>query len=784
MNCGAGESFPLGFRIAYSQNFTSCLEGVLHWAAKAEGNWNNRLVLSFDLCDEVFRMIKMPNDLESARFDITTSVFGGFLSLLCEDNVDRASKSCSIWIMKEYGVVDSWYKYVKIDLTGGITGVIGIRKNGHVLLEGDSPLHWELSSYEPRNKEIKKLGIHGTLGHFHVDTYEENLILLNKTDAPVSRRGRKRKDSTQSLMEAQALVTDVKRLKYEVVVLQERVEGKIKVACEVVAKMGPQQLAEVRAKLQSYSSQIQPKDVHGNKEINSTRLTATSQDSVANDCDVAEKFSHDRVLSRSESVKGKHVNGGTSASQGFCSKDCSLDKDLEFLRKAKAEYAGMLEKCLLAKINMEKWLDVVNVVVVRWLIMMVPHDEMIIANEDSSDINLEGCARIVVDEAWKKYDLKAAQLQAAAWVAFDDGNMRMAQGSLAKFSVSVMQRPGPVLRRCDRWCLVHGIQRVDRWVLSFDLSDEVFKMIPLPNELASARFDIRTSVFGGLPSLLCDDDCDRANKYCSIWIMKEYGVADSCYNHINYALRGGEGLLLDNEDRWVLSFDLSDEVFKMIPLPNELASARFDIRTSVFGGLPSLLCDDDCDRANKYCSIWIMKEYGVADSCYNRINYALRGGEGLLLDNEVWRNVQNWEEETNSTRLTSTSQNLVARDCDVAEKLSHSRILGSGVVIWSLVLSGRSLVMLESLWSVCCDAVDAGVLLLDVVDVIVYIHFAGACDGCRIGGLSLWQHYDEETNSTRRTSTSQNLVARDCDVAEKLSHSRILGSGENVRAII
>ncbi|XP_058189817.1 F-box/kelch-repeat protein At3g23880-like [Rhododendron vialii] len=120
MNRGAGESFPLGFRIAYSQNFTSCLEGVLHWAAKAKGNWNNRLVLSFDLCVEVFKTIKMPNGLESARFDITTSVFGGFLSLLCEDNVDRANKSCSIWIMKEYGVVDSWYKYVKIDLTGGM----------------------------------------------------------------------------------------------------------------------------------------------------------------------------------------------------------------------------------------------------------------------------------------------------------------------------------------------------------------------------------------------------------------------------------------------------------------------------------------------------------------------------------------------------------------------------------------------------------------------------------------------------------------------------------------
>ncbi|XP_058189819.1 uncharacterized protein LOC131307364 [Rhododendron vialii] len=110
--------------------------------------------------------------------------------------------------MKEYGVVDSWYKYAKVDITGEILRVVGIRKNGHILLEAKAKgnwKHWELSSYDPLNKEIKQLG---TLGvHFHVVTYEENLILLNKpndpvlietnkTNDPMSRMGwnRKRKD--------------------------------------------------------------------------------------------------------------------------------------------------------------------------------------------------------------------------------------------------------------------------------------------------------------------------------------------------------------------------------------------------------------------------------------------------------------------------------------------------------------------------------------------------------------------------------------------------------------
>lgn len=114
--------------------------------------------------------------------EFRTIVFKGLLSVLWYDLSDHANKFCSIWMMKEYGIADSWYKYVKVDLSGGIKWFVGVRKNGHILLEGDGSPHWELSSYDPCNKEMKKLGIHGILGRFHVDNYEENLILLNQTD--------------------------------------------------------------------------------------------------------------------------------------------------------------------------------------------------------------------------------------------------------------------------------------------------------------------------------------------------------------------------------------------------------------------------------------------------------------------------------------------------------------------------------------------------------------------------------------------------------------------------
>jgi len=170
------------------------LDGAIHFAARHRGDQSARLICSFDLGDNEFKTILLPNDLANARTEIKirTVVFRGLLSLLC----DEYFESCSIWMMKEYGVVNSWYKYVKVDLAGGIGRVIGVRNNGHILLaEGNPPPPWELSSYDLQNKEIKKLGINFTIGD-HVDTYEENLILLDKTDVLVSRRGgsRKRKD--------------------------------------------------------------------------------------------------------------------------------------------------------------------------------------------------------------------------------------------------------------------------------------------------------------------------------------------------------------------------------------------------------------------------------------------------------------------------------------------------------------------------------------------------------------------------------------------------------------
>ncbi|KAE9457251.1 hypothetical protein C3L33_10853, partial [Rhododendron williamsianum] len=59
--------------------------------------------------------------------------------------------------MKEYGVAEYWSKQYEIDLDGRLVLVLGLRKNGEMLLV----MGKELVSYNPESEGIKKLGVSG-----------------------------------------------------------------------------------------------------------------------------------------------------------------------------------------------------------------------------------------------------------------------------------------------------------------------------------------------------------------------------------------------------------------------------------------------------------------------------------------------------------------------------------------------------------------------------------------------------------------------------------------------
>ncbi|KAH7834291.1 hypothetical protein Vadar_014591 [Vaccinium darrowii] len=453
VSSGAGGSFPPGFYIGYcSGSRTSCLKGAIHWAAQARVPRDVRLVLSFDLSDEVFKTISLPSDLASARFIIEASVFGGLLSLICHDNFIRENKSCSIWIMKEYGKVDSWYKYVKIDLTGGINGVIGIRKNGHILLEGEKPRPWELSSYDPRNKEIKKLGIKGTAGFFHANTYEENLILLNKTEVSVSSRGwrRKRKDR------------------------------------HCIKGSPPEEI-----KLEHY------------------KLFIDASEEGTNTFD---EFQEIPFPLKSRRLHFYFLMGYV---KGLF---CVFEQDSYFFWNPSIRKSIGLPKPGITKKTHGSLVDFLG----------FGFDSR---SNDYKLVRVVSLSRTKPSEMEEVNLVEIYSLNAGLWKVSSRAGDSFPPGYY-------LETPSAYLKGAIHWAAEPLRHRIDAVVLSFDLSDEVFKTISLPSDLASAS-DMETSVVWGSLSLICEDTFDRANKSCSIWIMKEYGVVDSWYKYVKIDLTGG-----------------------------------------------------------------------------------------------------------------------------------------------------------------------------------------------------------------------------------------------------
>uniref|UniRef100_A0A2N9FYF7 F-box domain-containing protein n=1 Tax=Fagus sylvatica TaxID=28930 RepID=A0A2N9FYF7_FAGSY len=150
------------------------VNGALHWLAYRHTDDRNIhcFILAFDLGDEVFREIVLPEIMgfgDGANISVYGNSIAFFLMKECL-NVRRQI----IWVMKEYGVVSSWTKVLTID--DYVPGhAEGFRRNGEVLLSTEEGLY---ASLDLENQKTKDLGISSD-GFFLVGSYVESLVLLD-----------------------------------------------------------------------------------------------------------------------------------------------------------------------------------------------------------------------------------------------------------------------------------------------------------------------------------------------------------------------------------------------------------------------------------------------------------------------------------------------------------------------------------------------------------------------------------------------------------------------------
>ncbi|KAK4369042.1 hypothetical protein RND71_012834 [Anisodus tanguticus] len=145
------------------------------------GGWGfSNGLLVFDLADEKFSEIGLPRELvHVSPLDLSVSLCGGRISMFWYEKGRDFSKSCdrcAVWVMNQYGELESWTKKFVVVLEGGLSHAIGFRGNGEFLVE---KFVGDLLSYDPENKEFQNLGIHGGKDSFFLSEYAESLVLLD-----------------------------------------------------------------------------------------------------------------------------------------------------------------------------------------------------------------------------------------------------------------------------------------------------------------------------------------------------------------------------------------------------------------------------------------------------------------------------------------------------------------------------------------------------------------------------------------------------------------------------
>ncbi|XP_021743843.1 F-box protein CPR30-like [Chenopodium quinoa] len=128
------------------QQCTQCFfKGAIHWMGYNRLNRGLSAIVTFDVVDESFGEVKLPASLEGSN-----SSFRGLINRVCWDMlalIQVNSGCCQIWVMKKYGVADSWTKmftYAHPTLRP-IMPAISIRKNKDILmLTTKSELIWEI----------------------------------------------------------------------------------------------------------------------------------------------------------------------------------------------------------------------------------------------------------------------------------------------------------------------------------------------------------------------------------------------------------------------------------------------------------------------------------------------------------------------------------------------------------------------------------------------------------------------------------------------------------------
>ncbi|KAG5549737.1 hypothetical protein RHGRI_014887 [Rhododendron griersonianum] len=149
------------------------VSGVLHWTSR-DSNW---IIVSLDLAKETYGEVLQPDYDRVCCLDLGLGVLSGCLCLL------RQYDDCAdVWVMKDYGIRESWTKLIAIPYLTPTDDAYSIPlcilKNNEVLV--DNGMH--LVRYCPKDAKFSYPKIQNCFASFSAYPYVESLVSPNSDD--------------------------------------------------------------------------------------------------------------------------------------------------------------------------------------------------------------------------------------------------------------------------------------------------------------------------------------------------------------------------------------------------------------------------------------------------------------------------------------------------------------------------------------------------------------------------------------------------------------------------
>ena len=165
------------------------VSGHLHWMLKIikyVGGQRRHMLLSFDVNSEKFKQLPLPDDegRGSCFVKFITSFKGKLALIEFGIGAQPPSTLCSIWVMRDYGVIDSWNKLRVLSIEN-FYAFVSLTEYGLLLVQEGSLLVSTNSEFQRKYKNVlidpetlheKEIQVDY---RFDVAAYMENLLLLD-----------------------------------------------------------------------------------------------------------------------------------------------------------------------------------------------------------------------------------------------------------------------------------------------------------------------------------------------------------------------------------------------------------------------------------------------------------------------------------------------------------------------------------------------------------------------------------------------------------------------------